>query len=122
MMLGRTLDLVDDDTTVMILSDHGFESGPRPYFKDAKVCRRPCLRPRQFGMFVASGPNIKKNEKVFGLGLIDIAPTVLHHYGLPVGRDMDGKVSLDIFKKFRNQVNIDSWENVAGDFGELDKE
>ena len=57
-------------------------------------------------MFVAAGPNIKQNEKVFGLGLIDIAPTILHMYNLPVGKDMDGKVALDIFKQPTKKVSI----------------
>ena len=62
---------------------------------------------------------LKKNEKVFGLGLIDIAPTILNHFGLPIGEDMDGKVALDIFKNPKEIRYIKSWEDVNGDFGEL---
>ena len=122
MMLGRTLDLIDDDTTVIIMSDHGFESGDKRIIEMPKVAAAPALDHRQFGMFVASGPNIKKNQKIFGLGLIDVAPTILHHFDLPIGKDMDGKVGLDIFKKSKPPKFIDSWDNVEGDFGELDKE
>lgn len=122
MMLERTLDLIDDDTTVMIMSDHGFESGPNRILQMPKYPAAPALEHRQFGMFVASGPNIKKNEKIFGLGLIDMAPTILNHFGLPVGKDMDGKVALDIFKKPNEVKYIDSWDLVKGDFGELKKE
>lgn len=122
MMLGRTLELADDDTTVIVMSDHGFESGDKRILKMPKVNAAPALEHRQFGIFVAKGPNIKKNEKVFGLGLIDIAPTILHHYGLPIGRDMDGKVALDIFEKQITPKYIDSWEDVEGGFGEVTKE
>lgn len=122
MMLGRVLDLIDDDTTVIIMSDHGFESGNKRIMKMPKVAAAPALDHRQFGIFVASGPNIKKNEKIFGLGLIDIAPTILHHFDLPVGKDMDGKVILEIFKNTKPPKYIESWEKVAGDFGELKKE
>jgi len=122
MMLGRLLDLIDENTTVMIMSDHGFESENKRILKMPKVAAAPALDHRQFGMFVASGPNIKKNEKIFGLGLIDIAPTVLHYYGLPVGKDMDGKVILDIFENIEPPKYIESWEDVMGDFGELQKE
>ena len=65
-MLSRTF--IDDDTTIIIMSDHGFESGnaarnrkKSKYFADATFDHR------QFGMFVAAGPNIKSNEKVFVL-------------------------------------------------------
>lgn len=119
MMLERTLELIDDDTTVIVMSDHGFESGNKRLIKMPKVQAAAAMDHRQFGMFVAKGPNIKKNEKVYGLGLIDIAPTILHHFDLPVGKDMDGKVALDIFKQPKEIKYIDSWEKVDGDFGEL---
>lgn len=122
MMLERTLDLVDKDTTVIVMSDHGYESGANRILEMPKYPAAPALEHRQFGMFVASGPNIKKNEKVFGLGLIDIAPTILHHFGLPIGKDMDGKVALDIFEKAGSVKYIDSWDEVKGDFGEVEKE
>ncbi|NND87698.1 MAG: sulfatase-like hydrolase/transferase, partial [Flavobacteriaceae bacterium] len=121
MMLERKLQLIDDDTTVIVMSDHGFESGVNRIVKMPKVQAAPALEHRQFGIFVAAGPNIKKNQKVFGMGLIDIAPTILHHYGLPVGKDMVGKVMLDIFKNPTQPKFIESWDAVEGDFGEHDK-
>ncbi|MGB3344856.1 MAG: alkaline phosphatase family protein [Aequorivita sp.] len=122
MMLGRVMDLVDEDTTIIVMSDHGFESGSKRILKMPKVTAAPALDHRQFGIFVASGPNIKKKEKIFGLSLIDVAPTILHHYGLPVGKDMDGKAILDIFKQTQSPKIIESWEDEPGDFGELVKE
>ena len=119
MMLERKLQLIDDDTTVIIMSDHGFESGEKRILNMPKVQAAPSLEHRQFGMFVASGPNIKKNKKVFGMGLIDVAPTILHHFGLPVGKDMDGKVILDIFKETETPKYIESWDKEPGDFAEL---
>lgn len=123
MMLGRTLELIDkDETTVIVMSDHGYESGTKRILKMPKVNAAPAMEHRQFGIFVAAGPNIKKNEKVFGLGLIDVCPTILHMYGLPIGKDMDGKVALDIFEKPETPQYIESWEHVTGDFGEAPKD
>ncbi|SDI38005.1 alkaline phosphatase family protein [Winogradskyella thalassocola] len=118
MMLERMVDLAGEDTTIVIMSDHGYESGNNRILKMPKYPAAPALEHRKFGMFVAAGPNIKKNEKIFGLSLIDVAPTILHIYGLPVGKDMDGKVALDIFKEPKKVNYIDSWEDVKGDFGE----
>ncbi len=120
MMLERKMKLIDSDTTVIIMSDHGFESGSKRILNMPKVQAAPSLEHRQFGMFVASGPNIKKNKKVFGIGLIDVAPTILHHYGLPIGKDMDGKVILDIFENTEPPKYIESWDKEVGDFAELD--
>lgn len=119
MMLERKLKLIDKDATVIVMSDHGFESGEKRILEMPKVQAAPSLEHRQFGMFVAAGPNIKENTKVFGMGLIDVAPTILHHYGLPIGEDMDGKVILDIFKETQEPVYIESWDKEAGDFGDL---
>ncbi|MDT0555777.1 alkaline phosphatase family protein [Patiriisocius hiemis] len=121
MMLGRKLQLIDENTTVIVMSDHGYESGNKRILKMPKVNAAPAMEHRQFGMFAAMGPNIKKNTKVFGLGLIDVAPTILHHFNLPVGKDMDGNVMREIFKDFREPESIESWEKVKGDFGEVDK-
>ncbi|HEX9826145.1 MAG TPA: alkaline phosphatase family protein [Flavobacteriaceae bacterium] len=118
MMLERTLELIGEDTTVIVMSDHGFESGHKRILKMPKYPAAPALEHRQFGIFVAAGPNIKQNEKVFGLGLIDIAPTILHLFGLPIGNDMDGKPALDIFKKIKPPTYIESWEDLEGDFGQ----
>ncbi|MGJ8592003.1 MAG: alkaline phosphatase family protein [Aquaticitalea sp.] len=118
MMLERMIQLAGDDTTIIVMSDHGYESGHRRILKMPKYPAAPALEHRQFGIFVAAGPNIKRNEKVFGLGLIDVAPTILSMFNLPIGEDMDGKVALDIFKKSPEVKYIDSWENVEGDFAQ----
>lgn len=118
MMLERTLDLIDNQTTVIVMSDHGFESGYKRISKMPKYPAAPALEHRQFGIFAAYGPNIKKNEKIFGLGLIDVAPTILNIFNLPIGKDMDGKPALDIFIKPNNPKYIDSWDALNGDFGE----
>lgn len=120
MMLERKMQLIDSNTTVIVMSDHGFESGSKRILNMPKVQAAPSLEHRQFGIFVASGPNIKKNQKVFGMGLIDVAPTILHHFGLPVGKDMDGKVIQDIFEQIHPPKYIESWDREPGDFAELE--
>ena len=119
MMLGRSLELIDKDTTVIVMSDHGFESGHRRIIQMPDYPAAPALEHRQFGIFVAAGPELKKNTKVFGLGLVDVAPTILQMFDLPIGRDMDGKVAQDIFVSHKQPKYIDSWEEIKGDFGQL---
>ena len=52
------------------------------------------------GIFFARGPDIKQSgKKLPGLKIHDIAPTILHLFGLPVPKDMDGRVLAEIFKK-----------------------
>lgn len=51
------------------------------------------------GIFLAYGPDIKDAAEVQGAGIYDIAPTILHMFGLPVPDDMDGRVLTEIFRE-----------------------
>ena len=53
----------------------------------------------QYGVFMAYGPDIKEGEKIDNAQIYDIAPTLLHVYGIPVPSDMDGRVLKEIFKE-----------------------
>lgn len=118
MMLARLMELAGPNTNIIVMSDHGYESGNKRILKMPKYQAAPALEHRKFGIFVAAGPDFKKGEKAFGISLIDIAPTLLHLHGLPIGNDMDGKPLLEIFKNPGTPKYIDSWETVEGDFGE----
>jgi predicted AlkP superfamily phosphohydrolase/phosphomutase len=51
------------------------------------------------GVFMARGPDIIANGiRLDGLKIYDIAPTILHIFGLPLPHDMDGRVLSEIFK------------------------
>jgi arylsulfatase A-like enzyme len=56
------------------------------------------------GVFMAYGPDIKKSgEKLPNLKIYDVTPTVLHMFGLPVVKDMDGRVLTEIFNEGSEQ-------------------
>ena len=46
--------------------------------------------------------------------MLDLCPTILSLYGLPVGRDMDGKPLVTIFEEPTEVATIESWEDVPG--------
>ncbi len=113
MMLERLLQLAGDDTTVMIISDHGFHSDHLRPNRIPKEPAGPAFEHAPFGIFTMKGPHIKKDERIYGATLLDIAPTVLTLFGLPVGRDMQGKVLNQSFDKKVETELIDSWESVT---------
>lgn len=122
MMLDRILQMIDDDTTVIIVSDHGFYSD---HLRPKSLPKEPAaiaLEHSPFGIFVACGPNIKKDERIYGAGILDITPTLLTIFGLPVGADMDGKPLAQIFEHEMPISVIQSWEFVDGDAGQHPKE
>ncbi|MBW1843800.1 MAG: tetratricopeptide repeat protein, partial [Deltaproteobacteria bacterium] len=98
-LLGRVLAQIDLDTTaVFVLSDHGFKSGERRIRSEASVdIRTAHLDHEPHGIFIAAGPHIRNAATLEGASVLDVTPTLLHYLGIPVGRDMDGKV-LDVFE------------------------
>ena len=65
------------------------------------------------------GPGIRRDERIEGATLLDIAPTVLTLLGLPIGEDMEGKLLVNAFEEPPDIQRIPSWENVAGNDGRL---
>lgn len=59
------------------------------------------------GLLIAYGKNVLRNREVQGSTLYDIAPTILHSFGIPVPEDMDGKVLLDIFEQGQSQIPVE---------------
>ncbi len=117
-LLGQLLAECDDLTTVVLVSDHGFHSDHlRPPNVPPDEPAGPAEQHRSHGVFVACGPGLKRDERVYGAGLLDIAPTVLTCLGLPVGEDMDGKALLDIFESPPPVEYLPSWDEVEGDAG-----
>ena len=117
MMLGRMLELIDEDTTVILVSDHGFHSD---HLRPESIPREPAgpaIEHRDFGIFAMKGPGVKKDEIIHGASLLDITPTLLAMYGLPVGEDMEGKPLLAAFENPPEIELIPSWDAVAGDDG-----
>ena len=118
MMLKQLLEYADDDTTVILISDHGFHSDHlRPTILPDEPAG-PAKEHRDLGIFVAVGPNIKQDHIIHQANLLDITPTILALKGLPVGEDMDGRPLTDIFVEEPAVDTIESWENVEGDSGQ----
>src|SRR3989344_3912630 len=72
MMLERYIKLAGEDATIIILSDHGFHSDHLRPKRLPTEPMAPALEHRQFGMFCISGPNIIKDERIYGATLLDI--------------------------------------------------
>ncbi|RLI88766.1 MAG: hypothetical protein DRO62_03075 [Candidatus Altiarchaeales archaeon] len=51
------------------------------------------------GIFIAHGPDIKEGTQIQRAKIYDIAPTILHMFGLSVPDDMDGRVLTEIFRE-----------------------
>ncbi len=120
MMLDRTLSIIDENTTVILLSDHGFHSDHQRPLYIPQEPSGPAVEHSPYGILVMAGPGIKQGEQISGASIIDITPTILYHAGLSVGKDMEGKVLYQCFETPEMAKMIDSWEDVPGETGQHD--
>jgi predicted AlkP superfamily phosphohydrolase/phosphomutase len=77
-------------------------------FEQAQMFLPPTLRRtgthRPEGVLLATGPGILQGREIAPASLLDVTPTLLYVNGLPISRDMDGRL-LDIFDgAFRGQT------------------
>jgi len=117
MMLETLLALAGPDATVILVSDHGFHSDHlRPRGIPIEPAG-PAVQHRPFGVLSMKGEHIKKDERIYGATLLDVAPTILTLFGLPVGEDMDGRVLVQAFEEKPEITRIPSWETEPGECG-----
>lgn len=116
-MLGTLLRHADEDTTVLLMSDHGFHSDHlRPGYIPAEPAG-PAVEHRHFGILVLRGPEIRRGDIIHGASILDVCPTLLAVAGLPAGRDMDGKILVNAFQVPPVLKTIESWDDEPGDAG-----
>ena len=118
--LGRILAAAGSDVTVLLLSDHGFQSDHlRPNLSELPPERRMELEAswhRPQGVLVMSGPGVRKGAEIASPTILDLAPTALALLGLGAGEDMDGRVLVEALTGAA-PARVPSWDAVEGDAG-----
>lgn len=121
MMLGALLALAGEDTTVILLSDHGFHPDHLRWRELPVEPAGPAVEHRDLGIFVMRGPGVRAGGEVHGVSVLDLTPTVLFSMGLPVGDDMEGKPIVTAFDEPLAVRRIESWDLVEGEDGSHDE-
>jgi predicted AlkP superfamily phosphohydrolase/phosphomutase len=119
-LLGKVLSHFDNNTTIFVISDHGIKPLRDPETMSLRGSHghksNPIIAHHDFldgddvpGILVATGPGIRRRVRVMGLqmNVLDIAPTILSIYGVPIPTQMKGRVLSEIFEddaKARQQV------------------
>ena len=117
-VLGTILSDIDENTYVFIVSDHGIkplrefeQTDPHAHMDHEKTT--PVIAKHDFadgddvpGSFFAMGPGIKHDMRLMGFeaSVYDIAPTILHLYGIAQPEQMHGRVLSEIFDGADNKV------------------
>jgi predicted AlkP superfamily phosphohydrolase/phosphomutase len=117
-VLGSILKHIDKNTYLFIISDHGIkplrefeQKDPHAHMDHEKTT--PVIAKHDFadgddvpGSFVAMGPGIKRGQRLMGFeaSVYDIAPTILHVYGIDPPKQMLGHVLSEIFEASTDKV------------------
>ncbi|HOW44604.1 MAG TPA: alkaline phosphatase family protein [Candidatus Aminicenantes bacterium] len=86
-MLARVYERAQrENAYLMVVSDHGFTLTSKGY----NHYGLPAGTTPPDGILMLAGPGVRGGRQVPAT-VYDVAPTILHLMGLPVGRDMDGR-------------------------------
>lgn len=73
---------------------------------------------RQHGIFIAYGPSIKSGVRIELTNMVDVTPTILHMFGIPIPDYIDGRVLMEIFMEGSDEAHrIPSYTH----YGERDR-
>lgn len=98
--LGRLLDRLQPGDLLLVVSPFGLEPLSLPKRLLERALGDPNISGTHErapdGFLMAYGTDVKPGRYPRG-SVVDVAPTLLYYYGLPIGRDMDGFARADIF-------------------------
>lgn len=114
--IGEWMQVLSDDTTVILVSAHGFRWGKsRP---DVQPVGRAALSDhRNPGVFIAYGNHVLPSRASHAISIYDIVPTVLAILGLPQSGEMPGQVAQWAFKDISavQAVRVVSYSEFFGE-------
>jgi predicted AlkP superfamily phosphohydrolase/phosphomutase/Tfp pilus assembly protein PilF len=115
-ILGEYMAAMDRDTTLIVLSDHGFELGA---LQDDPTKTRDMRRVserfhREDGILYLYGRGVKAAGRIDQAVLVDIVPTVLALSGLPRAADMPGRALSEVLDRPIPGPLVATYEGVGG--------
>ena len=119
-IVGDFIDALDGDTTLVVLSDHGFELGALPEDPSkTRDMRRVSERYHRLeGILYLYGNRVKARSRIDQPKILDVAPTVLALAGVSPAADMPGRVlddAVDITVAPRAVSSYETGERVTAE-------
>jgi hypothetical protein len=98
-ILGAILARADPTAGILIVSDHGFKSeADRPERESRINYASAASWHRKQGVLIASGGSFRSGVTLQEASILDLTPTILAYFGLPVGEDMQGRPMTELFQ------------------------
>ncbi len=109
-LIAELIAVAPPDTTVIVVSDHGFEKAPSGEYWHEQA---------PAGVLFAAGAPIRAGGHVDDIDLFDLFPTLLYLFGLGVPEDRPGGARLDLFDPSFVNDNPLRWIESYGRFRRL---
>jgi len=122
-LLGEMLEILGEDTAVLVLSDHGFHGVPPKFGTSAEGTMLPVSGHHWQGppgVFLAAGPGILPGARV-EVGVDDVLPALAWWLGLPLASNLPGRLPAGLFTgdyAGRNPGTVPTWEVEGEEAGE----
>lgn len=105
-VIASHLERAPEDVTVLIVSDHGFETKGdlrQAWERGEEIRTLEGAKDVPWdhavdGVIIVSGPGIRKGFRIEEASVTDVTPTILAYCGLPAARDIDGHPLEAIFE------------------------
>lgn len=115
-LLGEWMSVLPEDTTVMLVSAHGFRWG-KNRSQSMPNGAAALSDHRNPGVFIAYGNHVAANRAPHSLSVYDVTPTILAILGLPQSAEMPGHVATWAFRDITpvQSVKVVSYSEFVSD-------
>jgi predicted AlkP superfamily phosphohydrolase/phosphomutase len=96
--LGRLLQAVGPGANVVVVSDHGMRAAKRLSQHREGESASETGNHHRSGLLLLAGPDIRPGTVIRAASVYDVFPTILHLLGLPVPRDLPGRVLVEALR------------------------
>jgi predicted AlkP superfamily phosphohydrolase/phosphomutase/Tfp pilus assembly protein PilF len=115
-LIGEWMRVLTDDTTVMIVSAHGFRWDRERRPRTQPIGRSGLSDHRNPGILIAYGNHVLPSRGAHAMSLYDVVPTVLSLLGLPKSTEMPGSQASWMFRDITpvTSVRVVSYDEFFG--------
>lgn len=104
-LIGEWMKVLSEDTTVIVMSAHGFRWGKeRPRMMPAG--RSALSDHRNPGVFIAYGNHVAPSRGTHSMSIYDVVPSILAILGLPESMEMQGNLPDWLFRDIREVTSV----------------
>jgi predicted AlkP superfamily phosphohydrolase/phosphomutase len=119
-LIGEYVESMDEDDTLLVLSDHGF----KPVLIPGRPATSGHHRPE--GVLAILGRGAARARTIRDAGLLDVLPTLLYLMDLPIPSDIEGRILTDAldeeFTRDREPRFVQSYGDESRPAGPIDSE